>query len=312
MFRIEPYKQEFASRWNEFVASSKNATFLFDRNYMDYHADRFSDISILFYKDDNLYALFPANQKNDIVYSHQGLTYGGLLLNAKSTAIDVVNIMESLNDYYRNKGIHKVVYKSIPYIYHKIPAQEDLYALYKQKELKLIGRNISSVIFQNSKLKFSELRRRCVKKAKKNNLVVQESGDYSIFWQILENNLNNKYGVLPVHTLDEIMLLHSRFPQNIKLYMAYDGECAIGGTVLYISAKTVHVQYISANAVGKANGALDLIFDELINDIYAGYEYFDFGQSTEQMGQVLNESLIFQKEGFGGRGVVYDIYEYSL
>jgi len=30
------------------------------------------------------------------------------------------------------------------------------------------------------------------------------------------------------------------------------------------------------------------------------------------MGMHLNEQLIFQKEGFGGRGVVYETYKYNL
>jgi hypothetical protein len=30
------------------------------------------------------------------------------------------------------------------------------------------------------------------------------------------------------------------------------------------------------------------------------------------MGRYLNNALIFQKEGFGGRGIVYEIYEYNI
>jgi hypothetical protein len=86
----------------------------------------------------------------------------------------------------------------------------------------------------------------------------------------------------------------------------------LGGTVLYITKKVLHTQYISASILGKESGALDLLFDELINKIFVDIPVFDFGQSTEQMGNLLNESLIFQKEGFGGRGVVYDIYKYTL
>jgi hypothetical protein len=86
----------------------------------------------------------------------------------------------------------------------------------------------------------------------------------------------------------------------------------LAGTVLYITKKVVHTQYISASPEGKAKGALDLLFDFLINIEYPMYEYFDFGQSTEKMGEYLNENLIFQKEGFGGRGIVYTIYEKEL
>lgn len=94
--------------------------------------------------------------------------------------------------------------------------------------------------------------------------------------------------------------------------MAYKGDVPLGGSLLYITKQVVHTQYISASVEGKELGALDLLFDYLINKEYTSYPYFDFGQSTESMGTVLNESLIFQKEGFGGRGMCYDIYEYEL
>ena len=74
----------------------------------------------------------------------------------------------------------------------------------------------------------------------------------------------------------------------------------------------IHVQYISASEQGKALGALDLLFDELINCTFSHIPLFDFGQSTENSGLLLNNNLIFQKEGFGGRGVVYDIYKYEI
>ncbi len=134
----------------------------------------------------------------------------------------------------------------------------------------------------------------------------------SLFWKILDDNLTNKYGTKPVHTLSEIEYLHSRFPDNIKLYLAFSDEQVLGGTVMYLTKNVLHTQYISASILGKESGALDLLFDELINKIFVDIPVFDFGQSTEQMGNVLNESLIFQKEGFGGRGVVYDIYKYTL
>jgi hypothetical protein len=116
----------------------------------------------------------------------------------------------------------------------------------------------------------------------------------------------------PVHSLEEITLLHAKFPQQICNYICLlDGE-AVAGFVLFVMKNVVHVQYISANETGKNTGALDLLFHELINEKYTHISYFDFGQSTEKMGEILNENLIFQKEAFGGRGVTYDIYKYLI
>lgn len=312
MFRIEPYSIEQKNTWNTFVDNAKNSTFLFNRNYVDYHADRFQDCSLMVYRKDKLYALLPANRKDNTLYSHQGLTYGGLIMSNKATALDILETFQTINDYLKNIGIEKVIYKPLPYIYHQIPSQEDLYALFRTTNAHIIGRNISSTIYQGNKQRFIELRRRGIRKALNNGLSVKNSEDFSAFWQILSDNLQNKYGVSPVHSLDEMLLLWERFPDHIKLYASHKGDEMLGGTVVYLMKGVVHTQYISASPQGKELGALDLLFDYLINQEYTNYPIFDFGQSTEDMGHVLNESLIFQKEGFGGRGVCYDIYEYIL
>lgn len=312
MYRVELYKPEQKLDWNTFVENAKNATFLFNRNYMDYHSDRFHDNSLMIYRKEKLYALFPANIKENTLYSHQGLTYGGLIMSNKATVLDIIETFQVIHQYLKEQGIKKVIYKPLPYIYHLIPSQEDLYALFKTTNAHIIGRNISSTIYQENKIKFIESRKSGIRKALANNITVKMSNDYAAFWDILNTNLKNKYGVAPVHSLEEIQLLQSRFPKNIKLYLAYKGDQALGGTVLFLTKRVVHTQYISASIEGKELGVLDLMFDHIINHEYVNYPVFDFGQSTEDMGHVLNESLIFQKEGFGGRGMCYDIYEYDL
>ncbi len=314
IFTVERYSDEKKDLWDSFIRVSKNATFLFYRNYMDYHSDRFEDYSLMLYKKGKLCALFPANIVETTIYSHQGLTYGGVLLTKKTTVEDVLELFSLLNSYYRENGVQKIVYKTIPYIYSSVPSQEDLYALFQVCQARLIGRNISSTIYQNNQIPFEESRKSGLRKAIHQNVHVCESIDFSAFWEILNTNLQRKYGVNAVHTLAEIVLLHSRFPENIKLYLVYSekSESPVGGTVLYLTSQVCHTQYISATEYGKSIGALDFLFDYLIHDKYRDYSIFDFGQSTENMGTFLNKPLLFQKEGFGGRGVCYDIYEYKL
>lgn len=314
MFEIKRYTAQNKAEWNRFLETAKNATFLFNREYMDYHSDRFQDNSLMVYRKGALYALLPANVRGNTLYSHQGLTYGGLIMNKKATTAEIMEVFSLINQFVKDEGVEKVIYKPTPYIYHTVPAQEDLYALFRLTDAHVIGRNISSTIYQEDKIKFIESRKSGIRKAKNTHISIEESDDFGAFWEILESNLQLRYGVKPVHSLDEIKLLAGRFPDKIKLFLAKseDGR-ALGGTVIYITCpRVVHTQYISANLEGKENGALDLLFDYLINEKFCDYPIFDFGQSTEEQGRVLNESLIFQKEGFGGRGMLYDIYEYSL
>lgn len=309
---IRRYRREDKELWNSFVSKARNATFLFDRNYMDYHADRFDDNSFMFYHKGKLKAVLPANVAGDTLYSHQGLTYGGLLLDKKATVEDVLECFDSLNSWLRENGISKVVYKALPWIYQQYPSQEDLYALTWKCKAQLISRNIASTIVIDNKLKFAESRKSGIRKALSLNIEVGESNDVDGFWHVLEDNLGNRYNAKPVHTASEMKLLMSRFPNNIKLYVAKMNGEIVGGTLIYVTPQVVHTQYISASVEGKKHGALDLLFDYIINKVYANCRYFDFGKSTEQGGAYLNEPLIFQKEGFGGRGVCYDWYQWEL
>lgn len=309
---IRRYRREDKELWNSFVSKARNATFLFDRNYMDYHADRFDDNSFMFYHKGKLKAVLPANVAGDTLYSHQGLTYGGLLLDKKATVEDVLECFDSLNSWLRENGISKVVYKALPWIYQQYPSQEDLYALTWKCKAQLISRDIASTIVVDNKLKFAESRKSGIRKALSLNIEVGESNDVDGFWHVLEDNLGNRYNAKPVHTASEMKLLMSRFPNNIKLYVAKMNGEIVGGTLIYVTPQVVHTQYISASVEGKKHGALDLMFDYIINKVYANCRYFDFGKSTEQGGAYLNEPLIFQKEGFGGRGVCYDWYQWEL
>ena len=312
MFEIVRYTADKAKEWNQFVAESKNGTFLFDRHYMDYHSDRFQDYSLMFYRNGGLYALLPANRENNILWSHRGLTYGGIIMNAESTAARIQQLFRELNDYLRADGFIKVVYKPVPHIFHRIPSEEDIYSLFSVCDAKLIYRSISSTLILQYPLKWHRDRRYGINKAKAHDVTVDESQDLKGFWEVLTFNLKNKYDSCPVHSLEEIELLHDRFPQQIRLFTASKDGKVLGGTVLYITSTVVHTQYISANLEGKQWRVIDALFDYLLHECDWQQRYFDFGTSNEEDGRILVEPLIYQKEGFGGRGICYDWYEWTL
>lgn len=311
MYEIVRYTPELKAQWDSFVRKSRNGTFLFLRDYMDYHRQRFTDFSLLIFHKQSLVALLPLNKEADgSVASHSGLTYGGLITDKKGRAEKVMKMFECLNTWLRDAGIRRVVYRPVPWIYHEMPAEEDLYALFNVCNARLTAREISSTISQENKLAFSQSRKDCLRKAKRAGVEVMPCNDFAAFWDILSANLQQRYAVNPVHSLTEISMLASLFPHEIRLYAAYLDNEMVAGTVVYVMPRVVHVQYISASAKGKAVGALDLLFRYLIDEVFVDKPYFDFGKSTEDRGRRLNEPLIFQKEGFGGRGVCYDTYEW--
>jgi hypothetical protein len=313
MFEITRYTAEQKAVWDDFVSRSKQGTFLLRRDYMDYHSDRFHDHSLMVWNNKSLVAMLPANQKEDVLWSHQGLTYGGLLTLDKTKTVEVCDIFRHINDYLRAHNFHRVVYKPIPWMYHRLPAEEDLYAVFNVCQAHLTVRNIATVIKQSNCLKWSRIRSWGADKAYMHGIKVEQNdADYAGFWEVLVDNLQTSYHTTPVHTLEEMQRLHTAFPDNIKLYTAKLHDKVLGGVLLYVTPHVVHSQYISASTEGKREHAIDAIFHKIITQDYCHCTYFDFGTSNEQRGRILNEGLIYQKEGFGGRGVCYDWYEWDL
>lgn len=311
---VVPYRPSMADVWNAFVAASKNGTFLFHRDYMDYHADRFADCSLLFYKKNKLVATLPANYNQDerTVYSHGGLTYGGLVLSDGISVADTMQVMSCAMEWMRlTLGAERWIYKPVPHIYHRAPAEEDLYALFRQ-EAVLEARGVSSAIARDRVIAMQGLRKRGTKKAAANSVVYEESDDLESFWPILEDVLSSRHGRSPVHSLGEMASLKAAFPESIRLFVARADGNVVAGTLIYETEMVAHAQYIAASDYGRSIGALDGLFFHLITEVFGRKHYFDFGISTEQGGRYLNEGLVFQKEGFGARAVVYDTYMIKL
>ncbi len=310
--RVRRYSPEDKQNWNDFVAKSKNATFMLNRNFMDYHSDRFVDHSLVISDAQRkIVALLPASERDDVYFSHQGLTYAGFLVDFRMTLPLMVQVFDSVLQYLNERGFKRLVYKTIPTIYHTIPAEEDRYGLFL-RNAKLYRRDTLTVIDYSRRLGFQERRLRSIKKALKRGLKVVETDAYAQFWEILSNNLHSRHKVAPVHSLSEIKLLAGRFRKNIKLFASLEDEVMHAGAVVFDSRNVCHVQYNAASEEGKRCGALDIVLDHLIERYSSSRNYFDFGVSNEDEGRYLNTGLTEYKEGFGGRTVVHDFYDMNL
>ena len=313
MTEIIRYDASMVSKWDEMVSSSRNGTFLHQRGYMDYHSDRFTDCSLVALHDGKPCALLPACIDGDTLYSHRGLTYGGWLLPLKHfDATVMVEVMDTAVEWMRAHGIKRLVYKPVPHIYHRYPCEEDLYALFRHGA-HLTETNISTTIDLTCPLPLDRGNKSGSNAARKAGIQVGPSEDWEGYWQLLSSLLDSRYGTRPVHTLDEMRLLQSRFSDNIRLYTAtLEGEL-LAGVVMYLSMPVAHCQYIGASPRGKDSKALTLLFDHLIAEHQRlGYRYFDFGISNEDHGRYLNEGLVRQKSRLGGRGIAYNVLEIAL
>tara|TARA_B100000497_G_scaffold28257_1_gene33172 strand:+ start:4905 stop:5876 length:972 start_codon:yes stop_codon:yes gene_type:complete len=309
VFQVCKYTNSKKADWDNFIATAKNATFLFQREFMDYHNDRFEDFSLMVYKDEKLYAVFPANKNGKNVYSHQGLTYGSFVLQDSAKLKSTFIAFKELLKFLFEEGIKKLDIRIIPTFYNSLPSDELEYVLYKAGA-SLVKRDVILLIDYQNKLRFQKNRREGINKAKRKNLTIKVDGDYEVFWnKILIPNLKEKHNSSPVHSLDEIKLLAARFPNHIKQVNVYQDDKIVAGTTVFLTKKVVHPQYVSANINKNELGSLDVLYNFIIDHFIAGRNYFSFNTSSEENGKLLNEGLLFWKESCGARPHVFNNYE---
>lgn len=304
---IVKYTNAEAGAWNDFISKSKNGIFLFNRNYLEYHKDRFPDHSLMVFKNQKVIAVLPANENGTEIHSHGGLTFGSLVMGYEHKATETLEVFKLIKKYYSDLGFKRLIYKAIPSIFHKYPAEEDLYALFRM-DAELTRRDISSVISIKDKIRFSETKKQSIAKCEKAGITFSENENFEEYWNLLDEVLA-KFETKPVHSLEEITRLKSLFPKNIRLFEARENNNLLAGIVIYDFEKVVHTQYMANSQEGRKIGALDFLNYNLIHNIFSDREYYSFGISTTEQGRELNEGLIQQKEMMGGRGIAIDFYE---
>lgn len=313
---LQKYHPLMKSDWDNLVKNSRNGTFLLLRDYMDYHASRFTDASMVAVDDNGtIVAVLPAERRDDTVNSHGGLTYGGWILGftTATSATGMDNIIKMMLAHFRAEGVKHLVYKPVPHIYHRLPCEEDIYFLWRNGAT-LAEVTLSSVIDLNDRLPMSRSIHAHINRARHSLLAAVESKDLKHYWEILSDRLSSKYNALPVHSLDEISLLADRFPQNIKLWTVSkpDGEM-IAGILLFLCGNVAKAQYIASTASGREINALDFLVNHLAGRLsQQGFHYFDLGTSCEDHGRFLNTGLITQKTRYGARGIAYPVYKIDI
>jgi hypothetical protein len=306
-----PYGRADAPEWDALVRGSRSGHFLFLRDYMEYHRDHFEDASHLVDDRERIVAALPASRHGDTIVSHGGLTFGGLVsrpeLTTRRTVVALGAVLRSL----AATGARRLIYKSVPHIYHSVPNEEDLYALFVHGA-RLVRRDVSAALRPGDGPRYSKGRASSIRNANRWNPVIEECHEFEEFMRLESEELEKRHEVLATHTPEEMRLLATRFPDNIRLFCVRHSGRMIAGTIIYETPTVAHAQYIGATEEGRGLHALDALLHELIYDVFAHKRWFDFGISTTEDGRVLNEGLSRNKESFGARAVVYDWYELDL
>jgi hypothetical protein len=311
--QIRLFNERDNDDWDRFCDAGIQASFLHTRKFLSYHGSRFEDQSVILMDGEKWLGVMPAALHPDdkrCVVTHPGATYGGMIHQGGLRGDMMIEALRLTCDYYQRLGASRLLYKAVPTFYHVRPAQDDLYALYRLGAVRYRC-DLSSTIDLDNRAQVPERRKRSLKKAQKNN--VQVFADVNFlpeFWAVLAENLQRKHGVKPVHSLEEMSLLISRFPNHIKIVSAVHDGRLVAGVLLFMTESCCHAQYISSSETGYQISALDIVFEYCIAEAARlGKRWFDFGISTEDSGSVLNESLYRFKTEFGGGGTVHEFFE---
>lgn len=315
--RIKKFSPDFAEQWDNLVFNGNVGSFLHSRNFLSYHGTRFVDHSLLFFNEEaQLVGVLPAAEDlndNLTVISHPGATFGGIIHDGALVGESMCEALVEICQYYQHNGYQRFIYKKVPSFYAKRPDSDDSYALFKYGARRFRC-DLTAVIDLQHPGPMSSRRKRGRKKAEKARIIINEDlANVPELWSVIEENLREKHGVQPVHSLEEILLLAKLFPRQIRFVSGLVERRVVCGVVLFETSTVCHAQYIASNKKGRAIGGLDALFIHCIKDAQdSGKRFFDFGICNEQGGQLLNESLYRFKREFGAGGQLHEFFELSL
>lgn len=319
--KIIPFDPSLRERWERFWANAPGATFHHARQFLEYHGDRFEDLSLLCEDDKGkILAVLPGARAPDdaeTLVCHPGATMGGILFRRNCLPGTCLAVAAGFLGFYKEQGLKRLVYKTTPPHLAGQPNQLDQYVLWRLGA-RLAGMDQWSVIDLGLPRHVRRDRRSAFRRAQTHALTAAaETGAeaYEAFHCILSENLSRRYGVEPVHSLAEMMDLAERFANDTALWLVRNGAGEpVGGTWILSHRPDVrHTQYIATNQEGREKYAVDLlIFAALEAAETAGARFFSFGANSVDQGRDLNENLFEFKDGFGGGTVAHLFFEIDL
>lgn len=310
---VQRYQPQLAAAWEDVLRNARNGIFQFDRGYIEYHGDRFEDMSAVVHADGHPCAVMPAafDPVLQKVVSHPGLTFGGPVLVRDLRGDSALTVIDTLLDAFRDWGATSCLVKLLPQALADYPSAEIDYALWR-RGFSLVRRDLSSLLPLTDAIPFNTSKLQSVRRAGKRGVRVTDA-PVSEFHGLLHDVLMAQHGVKPVHSLDELEHLYSRFPRDILVRVALLDQRVLAGALVFKYGRVWHTQYLASSDEGRRVGALDLVIAELILEAAAaGASHISFGASTTNQGIDINHGLLWQKESYGARTIVHDFMEGAL
>jgi hypothetical protein len=249
--------------WDLFISMSINGNFMYYRNYLDYHSERFVDHSLLAIKYGEIVAVLPAHADEEKLCSHFGLTYGGWIFGKGFSSSDFIQLFSAFEKYGADNKFKELLYKQKPSIFSPHLCETDSWVMWRNN-WELFRRDLSFAIDLKMHVGYASDKRYRINKSVRNDLNIVWQGDTKIFLELVNQNLQSRYSVNAVHSLEEMLKLQTLFPDNISTITVSHNGIFLGGTWLFEDNNFVHTQYLHSNEIGKKLGAIEFLIFSLI------------------------------------------------
>jgi hypothetical protein len=315
--RARPYASGDRQAWDELVEASWNGTFLHTRRYLSCVEEGIVDASLVIEDGKgHLVGVLPAGihaSDATMIESHPAVAYGGIVHRGELVGERMRTALEVVADRYYHDGWRTLRYKAVPQIYHRVPAADDLYALFCAQAVRSRC-DVASVVDLCDRRPLSPRRTRSRRKAERAGVEVTRDPEHlDALWSVLAQRLAEKFNTEPLHDAAALAAVQRSFPERIECVAGLLDGSVVAGVVVFRTGRVDHAQYIAADDRGYRMAALDAILSACLDGSERrGARYFSLGNSTVYGGRVFNESLFSYKSGFGAGVVVHECYDLRL
>ena len=308
--RLLAYDPSQSRVWDNIVKRARNGHFMFQRSYMDYHADRFEDASFLLLRGEAVVAVLPAHRREDALVSHGGVSFGGWIQTPRCLHHDIAAGFALLGAEMRSRRLKRLLYTPLPYPYHTEPCGDDLYLLEKLGARCVQMRLSAFLPLIPPAERNSEFRRRLRRGEELAPGTMMETTDTEKFWGYLGKFLAERHDAQPVHTATEMRLLQERFPDNIRLFVLSHGDEWRAGEVIFLSNNVLRFQYGFYFFTDRREALSLRTLEWLRTNEALHLPWMDLGTSMDPDTGELVGTLHLHKEIFGARGVPLKTWEW--
>ncbi len=293
---IKKYQKDDLAQWNLFIENSLNGTFLLDREFMEYHSDRFTDHSLMIFDENILICCIPAHEVDKKWFSHRGLTYGGLIFKEVKKGNEIVEVLNAITKYLKTNNFNSCEFNLSPPIYND--AHDEILETLISNGFEITRTFDNMHVMLEDRSTVSSKKTAGYRNGTFSDLVFSTTASIEVFYnEVLVPSLKSRHAAAPVHTLKELEKLKENFSDEIIVHAVYQNNQMISGVLFFIKDNIVKSQYAASTQQGFKMRAMDFLYIESMQYFNtAGKKIMDYGTANNPDGSIISGLKRFKKE----------------